>query len=137
MRLSPPAALHRQTGRIGLALCLGIWPAGMIQAGTIYRCLQNGAVAFTQHAADPSCQPMDVKPYEPDPDDAARQWEALKQWRDDRSQAWREGRRKQAAKQNAAGNGSGDGYRRPPGFGRDHPKERMESDFSAPSAIGR
>jgi hypothetical protein len=138
--MSQPAALYRQTGGIGLAVCLVIWPAGVIQAGTVYRCLQkSGAVAFTQYAVDPSCQPVNVQPYEPDPDDAARQQEALKKWRDDRSQAWREGRQKKAAKKPATGNrDTADAdYRVSPGSGAANSSLPGEPDFKKPPGAGR
>lgn len=94
--MSQPAAL---AGRCGLAVLLGLLPT-LSQAGTVYRCLQNGTVTFTQNAADPSCQPLDVQPYEPDPEVAARRKDELNAWRDSRSRSLAEERRKKSRQGN-------------------------------------
>ncbi len=81
----------------------GLALVGMVaaaHAGPVYRCLQNGSVAFTQNASDPSCEPIEVNAYEPDPETVSRQKESLKKWRDDRSKTLSEGRRKKSGKKN-------------------------------------
>ncbi|MDD1650055.1 MAG: hypothetical protein LUO80_06640 [Methylococcaceae bacterium] len=97
--MSPVTRPAKLTVRFGLAVLLGTLPVAS-QAGTVYRCLQNGTVTFTQNAADPTCQPLDVKPYEPDPEVAARKRNELNQWRDDRSQSMAEGRQKKSRQRN-------------------------------------
>lgn len=88
MRLHPP--------ELAPTLILVGAAAFPVQADTVYRCLQNGIVTYTESATHPSCQPMDVTPYEPDPDAVAQQKETLKKWRDARSETFNERRRKKA-----------------------------------------
>jgi hypothetical protein len=50
-------------------------------AETVFRCTENGKTAFTANPAGPSCQPLDLKTIEPDPQEAARQRQELEQWK--------------------------------------------------------
>lgn len=86
-------------GRLGLTVLLGVLPAAS-QGETIYQCVRNGIVTFTQTAPDSGCQPLDVRPYVPDPEVATRRKDELNTWRDSRSQALAEARRKKSRQQN-------------------------------------
>lgn len=59
--------------------------AGPVAAETVYRCQQNGSVAFRQSPSDPSCQALDVRADEPDAETAARQRDEVQRWRERRS----------------------------------------------------
>ena len=54
----------------------------------IYRCTGSDGLTFTQ-TPGPNCVLDDVKTYSPPPEEVARQKEALKQWRSDRTEASR------------------------------------------------
>ena len=71
---------------------------GPVHAGPVYRCFQNGSVAYTQNASDPSCEPIEVNAYEPDPETVSQKKDELRKWRDDRSKALTEGRRKKTGR---------------------------------------
>ena len=64
---------QRKTGRgsaIGLCAALCFSPAS--PAASVYRCVQNGTIAFTQQPSGTGCEPLDVKTYEPDPAQATK-----------------------------------------------------------------
>ena len=69
-----------------------------VEAGPVYRCFQNGSVAYTQNASDPSCEPIEVNAYEPDPETVSQKKDELRKWRDDRSKALTEVRRKKTGR---------------------------------------
>ena len=58
--------------------------SGPAIAGSVYRCNKNGSVAYTQSNDHPSCQPIEVNAHEPDPEEAARQLDELRKWRENR-----------------------------------------------------
>jgi len=72
--------------------------AASAHAGPVYRCFQNGSVAYTQNASDPSCEPIEVNAYETDPETVSQKKDELRQWRDDRSKSLSEGRRKKSGR---------------------------------------
>lgn len=119
--------------RIAPALLLAGITTAPAGAESIYRCMQNGVPAFSRNAADPSCQPIDVNPYEPDPEATARQKEELRKWRDGRSQALAEGRRKKTGgKKSRAGPLPGTGNQSSAGSAAVLPKLPNELDFQDP-----
>ncbi|MFN5744724.1 MAG: hypothetical protein ACK443_01320 [Methylococcaceae bacterium] len=60
---------------------------GPIRAETVFRCIDNGRTAFTERASGPNCEALNLRAPQPNPDDAARQKEALRQWSEDRETA--------------------------------------------------
>lgn len=94
-----------ETNRSGLfqgfltcgTLLLGV-VAAPAHAGPVYRCFQNGSVAYTQNASDPSCEPIEVNAYEPDPETVSQKKDELRKWRDDRSKTMTEGRQKKSGR---------------------------------------
>jgi len=77
-------------------LCLGFL-SGPAIAGSVYRCIKNGSVAYTQSNDDPSCQPIEVNAHEPDPEEAARQQDELRKWREDRGKFSEQRRERRSA----------------------------------------
>ena len=77
-------------------LCLGLL-SGTTTAGSVYRCIKNGSVAYTQSNDDPSCQPIEVNAHEPDPEEAARQQDELRKWREDRGKFSEQRRERKSA----------------------------------------
>ena len=77
-------------------LCLGLL-SGTTTAGSVYRCIKNGSVAYTQSNDDPSCQPIEVNAQEPDPEEAARQQDELRKWREDRGKFSEQRRERKSA----------------------------------------
>ena len=118
--------------RIAPVLLAGIMIAPA-EADNVYRCIQNGVPAFSRNGADPSCQPIDVNPYEPDPESTARQKEELRKWRDSRSQALTEGRRKKSRGKSRSGSIPGTGDPANPGSATAQPKLPNELDFQEPA----
>lgn len=60
-------------------------------AEPVYRCHRNGKVEFTDKPDDESCQPIDLQVIEPDPAEAARLQEEMRQYAEQRKeQAQRE-----------------------------------------------
>lgn len=79
---------HR-LGALLLTTALASGPSGAV---TVYRCVENGSMAYRQNASDPSCEALDLQSEEPDAETVARQREALDQTRERRTKA-RESRR--------------------------------------------
>lgn len=79
----------RRLGALLLTTTLASAPSGAI---TVYRCVENGSVAYRQNASDPSCEALDIQSEEPDAEAVTRQREALDQNRERRTKA-RESRR--------------------------------------------
>ncbi len=78
--------------RLGALLLTTALASGSSGAVTVYRCVENGSMAYRQNASDPSCEALDLQSEEPDAETVARQREALDQTRERRSKA-RESRR--------------------------------------------
>jgi hypothetical protein len=93
----------RQVPLLLLSVALAI--AGAVRAVTVYRCVDNGSVAYRQSASDPNCEAMDLQSDEPDAEFLSRQRQALEQSRERRLQASHVGRRKRTTTrgQNEAG----------------------------------
>jgi hypothetical protein len=95
--------------------------------------MKDGSVAYTQRADDPSCQPIEVNAHEPDPEEAARQQDELRKWREDRGQ--RRERRTVGRARNK--NGRGDEPQVTPAEGADGLKLPPELDFKPQDADSR
>lgn len=79
--------------RLGAALlvtALAFTPSG--GAVTVYRCVENGSIAYRQNATHPNCETLDILTEDPPAEAVASQREALDQQRARRLQA-RESRR--------------------------------------------
>lgn len=79
----------RRLGALLLTTALASAPSNAV---TVYRCVENGSVAYRQNASDPNCEALDIQSEEPDPEAVTRQREALDQNRERRTKA-RENRR--------------------------------------------
>ena len=84
--------------------------AASAHAGPVYRCFQNGSVAYTQNASDPSCEPIEVNAYEPDPETVSQKKDELRKWRGDRYKAVTEGRRKKSGRKQKSREVGTEGY---------------------------
>jgi hypothetical protein len=64
---------------IGLLVCatFGDWAT----AEGVFRCVENGRTVFSQSATNPSCQAIELRSEQPDPESASRQRLELEQWR--------------------------------------------------------
>jgi hypothetical protein len=51
-----------------------------IGAETAFRCIENGKTVFSEISIGPSCQPLDLKVYRPDPQEVERRQRELEQW---------------------------------------------------------
>jgi hypothetical protein len=71
--------------------------AGLAGAETVYRCIDHGQTAFTERASGPNCEALNLHTPQPNPDDAARQKEALRQWSEDRERTAYDPRRKRTS----------------------------------------
>jgi hypothetical protein len=118
------------------ALWLGLL-SGPALAGSVYRCLKDGSVAYTQRADDPSCQPIEVNAHEPDPDEAARQQDELRKWREDRGKLTGQRRERRTAGRARSRNVRGDEPPVTPAEGGDSLKLPPELDFKPQDADSR
>jgi hypothetical protein len=118
------------------ALCLGFLP-GPCVAGSVYRCIKDGSVAYTQRADDPSCQPIEVNAHEPDPEEAARQQDELRKWREDRGKLAGQRRERRTVGRARSKNGRGDEPQVTPAEGGDSLKLPPELDFKSQEADSR
>lgn len=130
-----PGGIHAGLTRPTAAMLL----AGMLTtpatADSVYRCIQNGVTAYSRNATDPGCQLIDINPHEPDPEATARQKEDLRKWRDGRSQALAEGRRKKTGERKSrAGPIPGAGNYSSPTSTPALPKLPNELDFQDPTS---
>lgn len=66
--------------RLVIALTL-LAQANTADAGSVFRCVENGKTSFSATATGPTCQPLDLKEAAPpDPNAVARQQRELEEW---------------------------------------------------------
>ncbi len=125
---------QRKTGRgsaIGLCAALCFSPAS--PAASVYRCVQNGTIAFTQQPSGTGCEPLDVKTYEPDPAQATKQRDELNRWREGRSKALQAARQRKAGAHPEARKTQDEETRDVPSSTEDTLRLPQELDFENPA----
>jgi hypothetical protein len=71
-------------------------PPAPAAAETVFRCDENGKTIFTQNPSGASCQPLELKVIEPDPEEAARQRRESELWNEERERLVQQSRDREA-----------------------------------------